>query len=63
MGRLARSSLFCQALTPLACGFVLTQWGAGATLWLLAVLAVANVMLCLALRRMVRRLQATTAPA
>lgn len=50
MGRLAQSSLLCQALTPLVCGFILSQWGARSTLWLLAALAVANTALSLRLQ-------------
>lgn len=59
MGRLARSSLLCQALTPLVCGFILSQWGAHATLWLLAALAVANAGLSLRLQWYLRQQRST----
>ncbi|WP_159911604.1 MFS transporter [Pantoea sp. 18069] len=58
MGRLARSSLVCQALTPLVCGFILSQWGARSTLWLLAALAVANTGLSLRLQWYLRQQRA-----
>ncbi|GAA5235295.1 MFS transporter [Verticiella sediminum] len=55
MGRLSRSSLFCQALTPLACGFVIAHAGAAATLWLLTALAALNLGLTFWLRLRVMR--------
>ncbi|MBU4611987.1 MFS transporter [Achromobacter sp. GG226] len=55
MGKLARSSLFCQALTPLAGGFVLSQWGPGVTLWVLALLALMNAGLSVLLVQRIRR--------
>ncbi|MBS7781201.1 MFS transporter [Acidovorax sp. CCYZU-2555] len=45
MGRLSRSSLLCQAFTPVACGFLFTHLGAQGTLWALTALAVANALL------------------
>lgn len=60
MGRLSRSSLLCQALTPVACGFLFTHLGAQGTLWCLTALAVANVVLTtLLLQRIKSALQTT----
>lgn len=53
MGKLARSSLICQALTPLACGFLITHAGAIGTLWILTALALVNVALTIWLKRRV----------
>jgi len=54
MGRLARSSLLCQALTPLACGFLVTHAGAAGTLWILTALAAVNFGLTAWLHRRVK---------
>ncbi|OZI63997.1 MFS transporter [Bordetella genomosp. 1] len=59
MGRLARSSLIFQALTPLACGMLITHIGTIGTLWLLLVLALVNLGLTAWLRQ--RVLQAMAA--
>jgi len=45
VGRMARPALIGQALTPLVGGYVFQHLGASATLWLLCVLALINVLL------------------
>ncbi|MGK3127001.1 MFS transporter [Candidatus Pantoea formicae] len=45
VGRMARPALIGQALTPLVGGYVFQQLGANATLWLLCLLALINVLL------------------
>ncbi|WP_337022709.1 MULTISPECIES: MFS transporter [unclassified Pantoea] len=45
VGRMARPALIGQALTPLVGGYVFQQLGANATLWLLCLLALVNVVL------------------
>ena len=54
MGRLARSSLLCQALTPLACGLLITHAGSQGTLIVLTLLAILNLGLTWWLRVRVR---------
>lgn len=50
-GRMARPALIGQALTPLAGGYVFQQLGASATLWLLCLLALINVLLVMVLKQ------------
>ncbi|MDI9221901.1 MFS transporter [Pantoea sp. EA-12] len=45
VGRMARPALIGQALTPLVGGYIFQQFGANATLWLLCLLALTNVLL------------------
>lgn len=45
VGRMARPALIGQALTPLVGGYVFQHLGANATLWLLCLLALTNVLL------------------
>jgi len=45
VGRMARPALIGQALTPLVGGYVFAHLGADATLWLLCLLALINVLL------------------
>ena len=53
MGKLTRSSLLCQAFTPLICGMLITHIGAMGTLLTLTALAVVNLGLTLWLRKCV----------
>ncbi|ARP94209.1 MFS transporter [Bordetella genomosp. 13] len=53
MGRLARSSLLCQALTPLACGVLITHVGTMGTMVCLTLLALVNLALTVWLYRLV----------
>ncbi len=50
VGRMARPALIGQALTPVIGGYVFDRAGASATLWLLCLLALINVLLVLGLR-------------
>jgi len=54
MGRLARPALLGQAITPVATGFVMEHWGSQATMWLLCLLAVVNVLLTVRLLKLAR---------
>jgi hypothetical protein len=58
VGRMARPALIGQALTPLVGGYVFETLGAPATLGLLCVLAIINVLLVMVLKQ---RLPAPTA--
>ncbi|WP_455846130.1 MFS transporter [Pantoea agglomerans] len=51
VGRMARPALIGQALTPLVGGYVFQHLGASATLWLLCVLALINVLLVVLLQQ------------
>ncbi|MBY4837178.1 MFS transporter [Pantoea sp. DY-5] len=51
VGRMARPALIGQALTPLVGGYVFQHLGASATLWLLSVLALINVLLVMLLQQ------------
>ncbi|MBP2197587.1 MFS transporter [Pantoea cypripedii] len=51
VGRMARPALIGQALTPLVGGYVFQHLGASATLWLLCLLALINVLLVVVLKQ------------
>ncbi|MFT4273417.1 MAG: MFS transporter [Pantoea sp.] len=51
VGRMARPALIGQALTPLLGGYVFQQLGANATLWMLCLLALINVLLVMVLKQ------------
>lgn len=57
MGKLARSSLLCQAFTPLVCGALITHIGATGTLFVLTALAITNLGLTMWLRKRVALVQ------
>ena len=57
VGRMARPALIGQALTPLVGGYVFQQLGANATLWLLCLLALINVLLVGVLKQKLPALQ------
>ncbi len=55
VGRMARPALIGQALTPLVGGYVFQHLGANATLWLLCLLALCNVLLVVLLKQKLPR--------
>ncbi|WP_202444548.1 MFS transporter [Schauerella aestuarii] len=55
MGKVARPALIGQAATPFFGGFLIDQFGAGAALWTLSALCLANVALTLMIWRRIRQ--------
>ena len=53
MGRMARPILIGQAVTPMIGGYVLERFGASTMLWGLCSLALSNVLLVYALRKLI----------
>jgi len=54
-GRMARPALLAQAIAPLACGYVISSFGAEAMIHVLTALALVAFILCLLLSRWVAR--------